>query len=183
VSAGRVFVLPGSLSGLEAARVDALAVLLGAERAQPRGLAGRVDWRLDGRLARLVRDRRFEGRPGERLLTPGGGGLGPRRIFLFGADQPPTLADRRGAIRALLDAGARTVALSPMADRGPLEEALGWLGGLEGRARPLASVVLFDEGRRLEAAWAQVAAAAARAGLDASAGPEAPALPTAGAAP
>jgi hypothetical protein len=71
---------PGALD------VDVVVVPLVAERAQPQGAAGVVDWHTGGALARLVRDGRFAGAAGESLVyvsAPAGVRRGPR-VLLFG---------------------------------------------------------------------------------------------------
>lgn len=86
-------------------------------RGQPRNVAGHVDWRLCGRLARLIRDGRFVGRPSEVLLTPSQGRIGAARLFLFGLGRPaapkePHIRERlREGLEVMADAGAEEVAI------------------------------------------------------------------------
>lgn len=100
---------PGALE------VDVVVVPLFAARVQPQGAAGVVDWHTGGALARLVRDGRFEGAPGESLVyvsAPAGVRRGPR-VLLFGlgpasAGTSPPADAIRAAIAAL---GVETAAV------------------------------------------------------------------------
>ena len=78
----------GDLAGLDKIDIDALALPFYEERAQPRHVAGYVDWRLSGRLARLFLSGRFGGRAGEVVLMSALGRLRVKRIFLFGLGRP-----------------------------------------------------------------------------------------------
>ena len=49
-----------------------------------RGAAGLADWRMCGRLSRLVKKQRLEGNSGEALMMPAGRRLPFDRILLFG---------------------------------------------------------------------------------------------------
>lgn len=49
-----------------------------------RGAAGLADWRLCGRLSRLIKRDKLSGKPGEKLLLPPGRRLPFARILLFG---------------------------------------------------------------------------------------------------
>lgn len=50
---------------------ELLAVPVFADVRPLRGAAGLLDWRLNGWLSRCLRDERFQGAPGEKLLLPG----------------------------------------------------------------------------------------------------------------
>lgn len=58
-----------------------------------RGVAGLVDWRLCGRLSRLIMAGRCSGERGERLIMPAGPRLPFERIFLFGLGSAEGLND------------------------------------------------------------------------------------------
>jgi hypothetical protein len=93
---------------VELARWDALA-LPGRQPAAPpsalvlpvfsderplRGAAGLADWRLSGRLSRLIRSGRFTATSGESLLMPPAGNRLPfARIVLFGLGPAAAFAD------------------------------------------------------------------------------------------
>jgi hypothetical protein len=102
---------------IERTRVD-LAVVFFFEAERPlRGDAGRADWRLCGRISRLIRADRINGCAGEALLTPSGGGLrapwllalglGPRDRF----DPDACRALGRDAVARARRLGAGSVAL------------------------------------------------------------------------
>ena len=121
---GRARIASGDLRGLDALEVDALALLFWEGRAQPLGVAGFVDWRLLGYVARLILGAHFLGARGEALLMPGTRGIGARRIFLLGLGARPDATEayvRAGleqSCRVLADARAVSVAVAPP----PVEE-------------------------------------------------------------
>ena len=113
-----VRLVDGSLSGLDSLDVDAIAIPLFQFRGQPLGVPGYVDWRLCGRLGRLLQGGRFSGAEGEVLLMPGMGRIGAQRIFLFGLGAPETgvgpgkiSRQLEGATIALRNAGVSEFAL------------------------------------------------------------------------
>lgn len=117
----KVSVAPGDLAGLDALNVDGLALYLHKGRRQPRGVPGHVDWRLSGKISRLILEGRFAGERDEVLLMPGRGRVGADRIFLVGLGEPdPALAMDRG-VGVLTDAGSRRVAIG-----GPGSALIGW---------------------------------------------------------
>jgi hypothetical protein len=59
-----------------------------------RGAAGLADWRLCGRLSRLIESGRCKGESGESLMMPAGPRLPFERIFLFGLGGSGTLDDK-----------------------------------------------------------------------------------------
>lgn len=66
-----VFFLPVDLGRWdESARGDLLAVPVWSDVRPLRAAAGLVDWRLCGKLSDCLRDRRFSGAEGEKLLLP-----------------------------------------------------------------------------------------------------------------
>ncbi|HEY7724961.1 MAG TPA: M17 family peptidase N-terminal domain-containing protein [Anaeromyxobacteraceae bacterium] len=123
-----------SLSALDGAAVDAVAVFVGPERPL-QGLAGLVDWRLAGALTRAMASGHFGGAEGEQLLLPTQGRLPARRLVAFGAATPAAdgTAYRTAAYRALdalRRAGSRAHAVSlPPHGPGlsPAEAARIWL--------------------------------------------------------
>lgn len=109
----------GDLAGLDALSVDAIVAPLFEGATQPQGVAGYVDWRLSGRLARLILSGRFRGSVGESLLMGSLDRVGAARIFLFGlgpADKwlkAPHADDVPGILRRASEAGVGTLALAP----------------------------------------------------------------------
>jgi hypothetical protein len=63
---------------------DALALGFFSDERPLRGAAGLADWRLCGRISRLIRQRRLSGRRGETLMLPTGRRLPFKRLVLFG---------------------------------------------------------------------------------------------------
>lgn len=160
----RVSLASGDVRGLLDLDVDALAVLLPERRAQPQGVAGAVDWRLGGRIARWILESRFLGQAGEQLLTLGGDDLGARRVFLFGLGDG---RDRRGAIESLIGAGVRVLAVAPIEDASPLEDASAWVDVVAEHAGSLEALILLDSEGALGREWAALRTRAEARGLEA----------------
>jgi hypothetical protein len=115
--------LPAELSRwdqLEGAQIpDALVLPFFSDERPLRGAAGLVDWRLGGRLSRMLQSGRVRGERGEATLYPPPGS--PRRVpfprlLLFGLG-PQAQADdhepARALARVLADLGLRRVAVVP----------------------------------------------------------------------
>jgi hypothetical protein len=73
-----------SLRRLDLFGTEVLVAALAADERPPHGLAGMVDWRLAGRLSRLIESGFATGRPGEVLLLPGKPKLPFDKVVLFG---------------------------------------------------------------------------------------------------
>jgi hypothetical protein len=107
---------PHTVTAPGALDVDVVVVPLFAERAQPQGAAGVVDWHTGGALARLVRDGRFEGAPGESLVyvsAPAGVRRGPR-VMLFGLGSRASSSSTGTAARTTPPADAIRSALAAL---------------------------------------------------------------------
>ena len=87
-------VRPGGFTTLDTLAVDALALFVAADERPLRGVNSALDWRLCGRLSRVLREGVFGGRPGERALLPTGGRVRANKLFLFGAGPTDELAGR-----------------------------------------------------------------------------------------
>ena len=62
-----------------------LAVTMAYEDIRPlKGQIGLVDWRLNGKVSRLILNRRFKGAKGDALLMPAGGRLGAKELLVLG---------------------------------------------------------------------------------------------------
>jgi hypothetical protein len=149
----RIEVAELGLPALDALDVDALLVLVGPERPL-QGLAGYVDWRLCGALSRAMRSGLFAAAPGEALLLPSAGRLGPPRVFCFGlpaAVLPPASypAAVRGACGAVGRAGSTAFAssLPPVEGGDGAVAARLWLEG--SLSVPVARQVLLGDARTL----------------------------------
>lgn len=107
--------IDATFAALDELRVDALALCL-TEGCHPlRGMAGLVDWRLCGRLSRMMVKGSVTGRDGETALTPS---TIPaiRRVFVFGFGPEAGMVDRANqrfaqVARVLDDAKVESVAL------------------------------------------------------------------------
>lgn len=98
---------------------DALVVTIFDDERPLRGAAGLVDWRLCGRLSRLIKHGRIHGDSGESLLMPPGRRLPFQRILVFGlgSAQPFDEATYRRHVRHIREvvkrAGIRNYAVQP----------------------------------------------------------------------
>jgi hypothetical protein len=72
---------------IERVRADVAIVPLFAGERPLRAAAGRVDWRLCGRLSHLFAASRLVGAIGEAVLIPGGGGIFSPRVLGLGAGE------------------------------------------------------------------------------------------------
>lgn len=160
----------GDLAGLDALDVDALALPLFAVRTQPQDVAGYADWRLAGRIARLIASGRFGGARDEALLMPGQGRCGAQRVFLLGLGPPqsPAKLSFDTAVQVLAQAGARKLAfgaptMASPNDAGPVAEL--FLKALGANAPAFDELVLLDAHGHLEAAKASLRRSAKEAGL------------------
>ena len=87
---------------IERVRADVAIVPLFAGERPLRAAAGRVDWRLCGRLSHLFAAGRLTGAAGEAVLIPGGGGIFSPRVIGLGAGERGQIdATRRSAQRPL----------------------------------------------------------------------------------
>jgi hypothetical protein len=107
------------LTKWEEAGGDALVLTFFRDERPLRGAAGLADWRLCGRLSRLIKLGRIRGEPGESLLMPPGRRLPFRRIVLFGlgSARPFDEGVFRGHVRRIRDvmkrAGIHEYAVQP----------------------------------------------------------------------
>ena len=106
-----------SLSALDALDVESLAIGLTTNVRPLLGIAGYVDWRMCGRLSRLILAGTVTGAAGEKVLVPTMGMLKPSRLFLFGWGPAEKLADgatdrMKWMVDVLKTAGVDRVAIS-----------------------------------------------------------------------
>jgi len=103
----------------EEAGGDALILTFFRDERPLRGAAGLADWRLCGRLSRLIKLGRIRGERGETLLMPPGHRLPYRRLILFGLGSEMPFGDDvfRGHVRRIRNiarrAGIHDFALQP----------------------------------------------------------------------
>jgi Cytosol aminopeptidase family, N-terminal domain len=76
--------LPLDLYKWEDRARDALCISVFDDERPLRGVAGLVDWRMGGRLSRLLQSKRSTGASGESIMLPAGKKLPMTRIFWFG---------------------------------------------------------------------------------------------------
>lgn len=108
--------VPLTLDAVDSAQAESLCLFVAADERPLRGLAGLADWRLAGRLSRLLRSGLLSGRADEAILTTPGARLAFQKLFLFGVGPLEQTEDKlltqiREALRKLVDAGARDVAV------------------------------------------------------------------------
>jgi hypothetical protein len=101
--------LPLELPRWDEARADALIVTLFKDERPLRGATGLCDWRLCGRLSRLVRTGRLVGAEGETLLMPPGRRLPFGRILAVGLGKQTRFDDEtyRRHVRNIRDVARR----------------------------------------------------------------------------
>ena len=75
---------PLTLEAIDEAAAESLCLFIGSDERPLTGLAGLTDWRLSGRLSRLLRSGLLSGAAGEAVLTPLGARLPFQKLFLFG---------------------------------------------------------------------------------------------------
>jgi|GEM_PF-387242 len=79
-----VHFLASALDRWDDAAAGALVLTFFSDERPLRGAAGLADWRLCGRLSRLIKRGKIRGKRGETLLMPPGQRMGFPRIMLFG---------------------------------------------------------------------------------------------------
>lgn len=135
----KLSLLPMDLARWDEAAHDALLLPVFSDERPLRGAAGLADWRLCGRLTRLIKKDRLRGQRGETVLFPPGRRLTFTRIFLFGVGPSTSYGDAevRRDVRWMRDvalaAGVTSFAL----------EAPGRATGLVGARRALE--IVLDE--------------------------------------
>jgi hypothetical protein len=115
----QVHFLTNALAKWENAEDDTLVLTFFADERPLRGAVGLVDWRLCGRISRLIKQGRISGRRGETLLLPPGRRLPFLRILLFGLGRSESFNEDtyRQHVRWIRDvvhrAGVKTYAVQP----------------------------------------------------------------------
>jgi hypothetical protein len=88
-------ILPLDLTRWEETARDCLVLSVFKDDRPLRGAAGLADWRLCGRLSRLLRSNRATGEAGETMLLPSGRRLRFARILWFGLGDAKGYSDER----------------------------------------------------------------------------------------
>ncbi|MFZ9888080.1 MAG: M17 family peptidase N-terminal domain-containing protein [Myxococcota bacterium] len=113
----RTSALSCSLAGVDELVADTLVVCLTEDQRPLRGAPGFVDWRLCGRISRLLETGAFTGAKSEKLLLPTQGRLPTPRVVLLGwgrDDELGAKATRRmeAACNVLGDLQVKRVAIA-----------------------------------------------------------------------
>jgi hypothetical protein len=90
-----ISMLPLDLARWDEVRRDCLVLSVFKDDRPLRGAAGLADWRLCGRLSRLVKSNKASGEAGESLLLPAGRRLRFSRILWFGLGDARGYSDER----------------------------------------------------------------------------------------
>lgn len=151
---------PLTLEAVDQAAAESLCLFIGADERPLTGLAGLCDWRLSGKLSRLLRSGLLTGDAGEAVLTPPPGArLAFQKLFLFGMGRAGESEDRLAgyvaeAMRKLAEAGVQEAALQ-LPSRFPADEGIRLL--LEQPNGPRRAMIFGPEPQKLIAALSQVA--------------------------
>lgn len=139
---------------------ESLCLFVAADERPLTGLAGLADWRLSGRLSRLLRSGLLTGDAGEAVLTPPGSRLAYQKLFLFGVGKSSGQSEEHllerviDALRRLGQAGVQDMAMQLPA-RLPIEVGIRTLvDELQGPGR---AVVFAPDPQKLMAALSQAA--------------------------
>ena len=170
---GIVRIARADLVGLDALTVDSLVLPMFEVCAQPRSVAGYVDWRLCGRLAKLLKSGRFSGQAQEALLTSPLGRLPTDRIFLLGLGRPRPPQELSSVLReqvgTLYDAGARVLAVAPpspvITDSPAPMFLVRWLEAVASTGVRFEEVILLDPGNELLMSQDSLQSASNKAGM------------------
>lgn len=100
------FITP-HLRRLDLAGTEVLVACLAQGERPPHGVAGLVDWRLSGRVSRLLLEGYATGQMGEVLLVPGKPKLPFDKVLFFGMGKPTDFSER--VFRAVVDQILRTL--------------------------------------------------------------------------
>jgi len=125
--------LSADLAGLDALKLESLALFVFQDVRPLRGVAGYIDWRLCGSLSRMIMAGHFEGRRGEHVLMPVTGTLNIQRLFIFGLGPVRTFSQSTlsgvcgTAIEVMGRAGATEIHLCQPAVYGREDIAQGFL--------------------------------------------------------
>ncbi len=133
---------PLTLEAIDQAAAESLCLFVAADERPLTGLAGLADWRLSGRLSRLLRSGLLTGDAGEAVLTPPGSRLAFQKLFLFGVGKTGQTEEQlvtrvAEALRKLAQAGVQEAAMQ-LPSRLPVEVGIRTLiDELQGPGRAL----------------------------------------------
>jgi len=150
---------PLTLEAIDEAAAESLCLFVASDERPLTGLAGLTDWRLSGRLSKLLRAGLLKGDAGEAVLTPAGARLGFQKLFLFGIG-PSDQSDESlvqhvaEALRKLAHAGVREAAIQLPARLSPEVGVRTLIDELQG---PEKAMLFAADPQRLVNALAQTA--------------------------
>lgn len=172
--AAQVSLRPGDRLSLDALTIESLVIPWLQASMQPGGVPGFVDWRLSGRLSRLMLSGSFEGAEDEALLTTPNGKLPMHRIFLLGLGEAEEKATALKPVlvrhfKRLEAAGVQELALTAPAPLGA-DGQLAWfetylLALREAQSSRLKELILLQPGAIQEEAEHRLSAVSRGAGL------------------
>lgn len=150
---------PLTLEAIDQAAAESLCLFIASDERPLTGLAGLADWRLSGRLSRLLRAGLLSGEAGEAVLTPPGPRLGFQKLFLFGVgrsdESEESLVEHLGeALRKLAQAGVREAAMQLPARLAPEVGIRTLIDELQGPGR---AMVFGPDPQKLVSALSQTA--------------------------
>lgn len=150
---------PLTLEAIDQAAAESLCLFIGEDERPLTGLAGLADWRLRGRLSRLLRAGGLTGAAGEAVLTPPGSRLGFPKLFVFGVgaagQDEAALAERVAeGMRKVAQAGVQEAALQLPAR---LSAEIGIRALVEAPEAPARALVFGTEPQKLLAALSHAA--------------------------
>jgi len=145
---------PLTLEAIDRAAAESLCLFIAEDERPLTGLAGLADWRLSGRLSRLLRNGALTGSAGEAVLTSPGGRLGFQKLFLFGVgpkgqDEAEVALQLGEGLRKIAQAGVQEAALQLPARLSPEVAIRTLIEELQGPAR---AMVFTSDPHRLMAA-------------------------------
>ena len=115
----KLSILAADLGKWDEADRDSLLLPIFEDERPLRGSAGLCDWRLGGRLSRLLKAKKASGARGETLMTPPGRRLRFNRLMVFGLgpsrdyDEQRYRSDVRWIRKVAADAGITDYAIEP----------------------------------------------------------------------
>jgi hypothetical protein len=122
VSRLQLSLFPGDVTEAPA---DTIIALVPTDERPLRGDAGRVDWRLCGRISEQLTSGLMAGKPGEALLLPAGAPLHAPRLLLVGLGSAARLEQGRPLLRGMRAVAEKLVALRSSAG------LLAWPGSID----------------------------------------------------
>lgn len=142
-----ISLLPLDLVRWDDAPADALVLPTFADDRPLRGAAGLADWRLCGRLSRLIKSQRVDSARGESLMLPPGHRLPFRRVMWFGLGDSRGYGEERYRADAIWIAEVLAAAgITDYAIQAP-GRSVGLLGARRALELMLDAVPAFDRGK------------------------------------